>query len=422
MRSATTYVLSFLGVLATTVASAGSRAGAPSNPLAVISLPDAIRIALAHNPESRSADEDVHAAHGALVQSRVLPNPSLFVYRVGENLSPLDSPMPNQFGVTWTIPLGGKRGAGIAAANAAVAAAEGTRGAYRHQLALDVETAFIAVLLDESQLDFAKQDQQGLHEALEVDELRNKDGKIAYSDVLKLRILARGSDDNVRQDELALANDRAAFARLLGEGVLAANFKIAGTLAPPPLPPPSPPEALLALALAHRADYRALAASERSASSSLGQARRQPIPDLDVLVDYDRVPATAGQLDFSLAATIPLFDRNQGNIQQADAAHRKAELAIETMRAELRANAEMATSALETSRARLAVYDEELLSDAKESLDISRHAYEQGRGTLLDYLDAESSYREVERAYRSAVADAMLAVARVRFVAGEELP
>ena len=96
-------------------------------------------------------------------------------------------------------------------------------------------------------------------------------------------------------------------------------------------------------------------------------------------------------------------------------------LAIQTAHNQLRADAEKAIHTLETSRARLAVYDKDLLSEAKESLDISRHAYEQGRGTLLDYLDAESSYRDVERAYRSAVADAMLADDRVRFVAGEEL-
>ncbi len=64
-----------------------------------------------------------------------------------------------------------------------------------------------------------------------------------------------------------------------------------------------------------------------------------------------------------------------------------------------------------------------MLSEAKESLDITkRHAYEEGRGTLLDYLDAESTYRQVESAYRSAMADAMNAATTLRFVAGEDLP
>ncbi|HEY6038171.1 MAG TPA: TolC family protein, partial [Kofleriaceae bacterium] len=209
----------------------------PTAPIAVLSLPDAIHLALAHNPESLTTDEDVRAARGAYVQAHALPNPALFVYALGKNLSPLDAPVPNQFGVTWTIPIGGKRGAGIAAAGAALDAAGATRIAARRQLELDVETTFIAVLLDQAQLEFAKQDQTGLHQAVDLDEIRYKDGKIAYSDVLKLRIQARSTDDTVRQEELALANDRAELARLVGDAALAPAFSLAGTLAPPALQP-----------------------------------------------------------------------------------------------------------------------------------------------------------------------------------------
>lgn len=417
-------LLFLASTLASRLAAADGVASTPPPPLplrSVLSLPDAIRLALANNPDSLAIDEDVRATRGALVQSHALENPSLFVNALGENLSPGDAPVPNQFGISWTIPIGGKRGAGIAAARAAVDAAVATRLAARRQLELDVETAFITVLLDQAQLDFAKQDQAGLHEAEDLETVRYKDGKIAYSDVLKLRIRASASDDTVRQDELALATDRAELARLVGEGTLAPGFSLAGSLAPPGLPSLTA-DALLGRALAQRPDYQALVASARSAEASWIQARRQPIPDLGVLLDYNRVPDTAGSFDVGVSATIPLFDRNAGNTLTAAAAARKAHLAIASMRAQLRADAEKAVRALETSAARLQVYDQQLLSDAKESLDITRHAYEQGRGTLLDYLDAESSYRDVEREYRSAVGQAMLVAAQVRFVAGEELP
>ena len=404
--------------LATGVAAADP---SPTAQIAVLSLPDAIQLALAHNPDSLTTDEDVRAAHGAEIQAHALPNPALFVYALGKNLSPLDAPVPNQFGVTWTIPIGGKRGAGIAAAGAALDAAAATRIATRRQLELAVETAFISVLLDQSQLDFAKQDQAGLHQAVDLDEVRYKDGKIAYSDVLKLRIQERSTDDTVRQDELTLATDRAELARLVGDGTLAAEYTLAGTLAAPKFETLTA-DALLERALAKRPDYKALIASERSAQSSLTQARRQPIPDLGVLLDYDRVAGTAGAFDVELSATIPLFDRNSGNTLAADATARKAHLAIDSMKNQLRADVIKAVRALETSAARLEVYDQQLLSEAKESLDITRHAYEQGRGTLLDYLDAESSYRDVERESRNAVGQAMLAATQVRFVAGEELP
>ena len=409
-------------LLVSFAAASASADPGPASPLKSLGMADAVRLALAHNPESLSSDEDVRAAGGALVQAHALPNPSVFLYALNRRISPFDTPAPNQYGLTWTIPIGGKRAAGIAAARAALDAASSTRAGSRHQLAFDVETAYIAVLLDQSQLDFAKQDQAALHQAVELDEVRAKDGKIAYNDVLKLRIQARGADDTERQDELTLASDRAELARLVGEGQLAPDFQLSGTLAPPAVPAHLTADQLLAQALANRGDYRALEASERSAAASVRQAQRQPIPDLGVLVDYDRISGTAGAYDVELSAAIPLFDRNAGNVTQADASRRKAHLAVESMRAQLREDAAKAVTALDTSQARLAVYDRELLSEASESLEISRHAYEQGHGSLLDYLDAESSYRDVESSYRSAIADAMLAAARVRFVAGEELP
>ncbi len=390
-------------------------------PLHSLSLGDAIRLAQANNPDNRSVGEDVNAARGALHQSKLLENPVVWVGTDDRNIHPTDAPIPDQLGVSWDIPIGGKRGAGIAAARADLDAAKASQKAASRQLSLDVETTFVAVLLDRSQLDFARDDQARIHETVQLNELRYKDGKISYGDLLKLRIQERGVNDTVRQDELVLAQDRADLARLVGEGVLAPDFSLTGDLAAPRLPTGLTPETVLARALARRPDYQALLVAQRSARASLKQAHRQPIPDLGISLDYNRVPGTAGSFDLAVSAAIPIFDRNQGNVTQAEAAHRKALYAAASLRAQIRADALKAVRAWETSQKRLEVYDQELLSEARESLEITRHAYEQGRGSLLDYLDAEASYRDVASAYRSALADAMLAAANVRFVAGEDL-
>jgi cobalt-zinc-cadmium efflux system outer membrane protein len=386
-----------------------------------ITLDQAVKLALANNPDSQSASEDLAAAGGALVQARALPNPSLFVSSLGSEIKPFDLQLPNQFGVTWTIPLFGKRGAGIAAARADVDAAHANRVSVRWHLAFDVEKAFISVLVDQAQLDFARQDQNGIDEAVKINELRYKDGKIAYGEVLKLRIQQHAVEDQVRQDQLTLSTDRAELERLTGQ-VLDVDYVVVGSLTSPAVPDPPGAEALLARALAHRPDYQALLAAERSARSVLDQAERQPLPDLGVLVDYNREPDTAGSFDLQVSVALPIFDRNSGAITQAAASEHKARLASSSLRAQIRADVRVALKSWETSRQRLAVYDQDLLAAAKESLEISTHAYQEGRGTLLDYLDAESSYRDVERGYRAAVADAMLAAATLRFVTGEDLP
>lgn len=399
-----------------------SVAAAQQKAVTRLTAQQAIRLALLHNPDSRSADQDVVAARGAVTQAKVLPNPSIFISALGYDVSPFQGPIPNQYGVTWTIPIGGKRAASIAAARADVGAAQASRVSTRRQLALAVETQFVRVLLDRSLLAFARENQQTFQQSVTINELRYKDGKISFGDVLKLRIQARQVDDTVRQAYQQLVNDRAELARLVGSSALAPDFQVVGSLQPPAMPRDLSTRAVAESALRRRPDYRALRAELDAARASLTLARRQPIPDLGVLADYNYVPGTPGTYDLQLTASVPLFDRNQGNVKQAEAEYQKARLAIEGLRNQLMSDATRAVQDWRTAEQRVIAYSNDFVKTAKDSLDISRHSYEEGRGTLLDYLDAESSYRDVERAYRSAQAEAVLAAANIKFVSGEDLP
>lgn len=387
-----------------------------------ITLADAVRLALAHNPDSRSADADITSAEGAVTQAKVLPNPDIFLYTIGRGLNPFDAPVPNQYGFTWTIPVSGKRGAGIRVAKAGVEAAHSTRQVARRQLALQVETAFIGVLLDQSILEFAEQDQQAFQQSVAINEIRYKDGKIAFGDVLKLRIQARQVNDTVRQARQSEVNDRAELGRLLGASVVSSDLRLAGALEPVNEPVQVSAQSVVDEALKQRPDYQALFSQLEGARASVSLARRQAIPDIGLLADYDYIPRTAGNYDLELTATVPLFDWNQGNVKSARAQLVKAQLAVEHLREQIAADAKRAVEEWRVSQERLSAYGKEFVSMAQQSLDISRHSYEEGRGSLLDFLDAESSYRDVQRAYRSAQAEAMLAAANLKYVSGEELP
>ncbi|HEB86731.1 MAG TPA: TolC family protein [Gammaproteobacteria bacterium] len=386
-----------------------------------VSASQAIRLALAHNPDSRAAEQNVVAARGGVEQAKVLPNPDIFVYTLGREIRPAQAPTPNQFGFTWTIPIGGKRAARIAIAKTGVSAARAGRLAMHRQLAMSVETAFVTVLLDRSMLEFAKQDQNTFRQSVKINEIRYKDGKISFGEVLKLRIQARQVDDAVREANQNLINERLELRRLVGEGVLAPHYQVVGSLDSPKMPQDPVVNTVLQQALQNRADYRALRDQQSSAWSALTLARRQIIPDIGVLADYNREPGTDGSYDLELTATMPLFDRNHGNIKRAQADYQKAGLAIDAFRAQIRADVARAVQQWRTSQQRLLAYNDDFVKTARESLDIARHSYEEGRGSLLDFLDAESSYRDVQRAYRTAEAGAVLAAANIKFVSGKDL-
>jgi outer membrane protein, heavy metal efflux system len=58
------------------------------------------------------------------------------------------------------------------------------------------------------------------------------------------------------------------------------------------------------------------------------------------------------------------------------------------------------------------------LKQARDSREISEFAYRRGAASLLDFLDAERSYRATELAYRQALANYMLAVEMAREAVG----
>ena len=385
-----------------------------------VGLQEVLALALEHNTDLRSSGQDLASAHGALTQASLLPNPGLFVGSFGTKISPLGAPTPNQVGATWTIPFGGKRSAGIAAAEASVSAAKATTASVRHQLELNAATGFVNLLLAQALLAFTRSNQEAFHKTLALNELRYQAGKISFGEVLKLRIQALSIDDAVRQSEQSLIAARADLSQLVGEGALAPDFTVQGALDPPPQPPEVTAESLLTAALSRRPDYLALAEQEESAKHSLTQARRQPIPDLGVLVDYNHGNGNPDSYDLSLTIPVPLFDRNTGNIQQAQAALEKVRIAREALRNQLRDTALKAVAEWRSSSAQMGAYrvGEQ---GAQQSLEIARHSYELGRGSLLEFLDAETSYRQVESSFLTALARNALAVYTLRFTSGEDV-
>ena len=65
---------------------------------------------------------------------------------------------------------------------------------------------------------------------------------------------------------------------------------------------------------------------------------------------------------------------------------------------------ETAYASLESSRDRVRLYEETYLTQAKESLDIEEFSFRNGAASILDFLDAERTYRALELAYRQQLA------------------
>lgn len=77
-----------------------------------------------------------------------------------------------------------------------------------------------------------------------------------------------------------------------------------------------------------------------------------------------------------------------------------------------------AFEAVQTNQEVIELYQSSYLKQSQESRDIAEFAYKQGAAALLDFLDAERSYRSTQLAYRQTLAGHMLAVEQLRQAVG----
>jgi outer membrane protein, heavy metal efflux system len=115
---------------------------------------------------------------------------------------------------------------------------------------------------------------------------------------------------------------------------------------------------------------------------------------------------------------LPIFDRNQGEIARTGFAITQAQEQERFANGQVMTDVRDAFENLRSNDQIIGLYHSGYLDQAKESRDISEYSYRHGAASLLDYLDAERSYRATELAYRQALATYLIAVEQLREAVG----
>jgi cobalt-zinc-cadmium efflux system outer membrane protein len=115
---------------------------------------------------------------------------------------------------------------------------------------------------------------------------------------------------------------------------------------------------------------------------------------------------------------IPIFDRNQGEIARSHYAIGQAQETASEASEQVITDVANAYQAVQTASEVVNLYTSGYLKQAQDSRDISEYAYRRGAASLLDFLDAERSYRSTQLAYRQALATYMSALETLRQAVG----
>jgi len=174
---------------------------------------------------------------------------------------------------------------------------------------------------------------------------------------------------------------------------------------------------LEAKALDDRPDLEAAKLGITAAQSQ--HALQQAIGKRDVTgqINYTHI----GYLnDVSLFGQIqlPIFDRNQGEIARTRIAITQAQEQEIFTDGQVLTDVRDAYEGLQANDQIVTLYRSGYLDEAQQSRDISEYAYRHGAASLLDFLDAERSYRDTQLGYRQALASYLLALEQLREAVG----
>jgi cobalt-zinc-cadmium efflux system outer membrane protein len=395
----------------------------PANAPAHITLDEAIRLALQHNHALLAVRSTILISQADEITANLRPNPTI---SWDSQFFPLFHPdqfnsdyLTNQaqfdLGIGYLFERGKKRQHRLRAARDATAVVRSQASDSERQLAFNVAGQFIGALLAESTLDFAQRDLDSFQQTVSISESRFKVGDMSEGDYLKIKLQLLQFQTDVSAAQLAKVQALAALRQFLGFDSVPDNYVCDGDLVYESVH--GNVEDLKALALRSRPDLTAAILGVTAARSQEALAEANGKRDINATFSYTH---TAGQSSgaFFFNMDLPIFDRNQGNIAHARYAITQAQEQASEASEQVMTDVADAFENLRTNDKIIQLYQGGYVDQAKQSRDISEYAYKRGAASLLDFLDAERTYRANQLAYRQALASHMTAVEQMRQAVG----
>lgn len=389
-----------------------------------LSLDEAIGLFLRQNLDLLIARFGIEFSKGQEITARLFPNP---VASVGVVSSPVGGRTLSNSGQVYPqiqqlFELAGKRGYRIESAEFGTQSAEaGFEDAVR-QLSLAVKDSYYRVQLARRRLALAEENKDRFSRILEVNTIRLKKGFIAEVDLIRIRLQYIDFQSQVIQATQEAESARSDLRRLLRVSP-AVELELTSKLEFKWLDPNI--EKLGAMAVEIRPDVRVkrLVLSQREADLKLAKAYR--IPDVTIGAGYAiqgaRGPDNSNQMAFNLGMPLPLFNRNQGGIVQAEAAVQSAEADLGKMLNLVDNQVDIAYRNLILSRGLVEAYLGGVLDDARSTFAIVERAYERGGATLVDLLDAARTSRTIQESFIEALFSYQRNLIQLESAVGQEI-
>jgi cobalt-zinc-cadmium efflux system outer membrane protein len=355
-----------------------------------LTLADLQRMAVSTNPLIRQAAADVEAARGAALQAGLYPNPT--VGYEGDQVGSAGSAGQQGAFVDQVIKTGGKLKLAQAAASIDVLNTQLALRRAQLDLTAQVRGGYFAVLVARENVRVTRALVEFADEAFRIQVEQVKGGQAAAYEPLQLRtfaIQARAALVTARNRYVSAWKQLAA---ALGRPDLP-QTELAGSADAPV--PSFPFEAVRQRVLTGHTDLRTAENGATRARYNLRLAQVTPVPDVNLHVALQKdVPTNTAQTNVSVGLPLPVWDRNQGGIIQAQGQLARALGEADRVKNDLSQRLADAYERYETSRVQTAYFRRQVLPDLVRAYQGIYRRYqgdEPGKVGFIDLVNAQQT-------------------------------
>lgn len=356
-----------------------------------LTLKVALQRALALNPRLTAAEREVGIATGRRIQAGAIPNPEV------------SFELDNAFGskeyagtqmaettlqLSQLIELGGKRSARIAAGEAEVDGAYWQRQATRLEIASETATAFVTVLAAQRRVQIYDAQIAGLDRVTPLLQRRVDAGASSPAEIARAQVAVDLVRVERERTKTALATARRDLAVLMGDRV--PRFaSVVGQLAAVGRPPAFQ---TVLTAIDGNPQLMRWTAVRAQREAELLTARLKPIPDLRVSGGWRHYRDTGDNaVRLGISIPLPVWDQNRGDIIAAQENLQRSQAERDINRQALITIAGRSYDAIQGALAELSLLRGSVLPNSRKAVEGIESGYSQGRFSLIEVLDVQSS-------------------------------
>jgi cobalt-zinc-cadmium efflux system outer membrane protein len=286
-------------------------------------------------------------------------------------------------------------------------------------LLFTLRNAWVQVLQNKAFLENAKANLDYWDHELQIDKLRFDAGDMAQIDYDKLRLQRIPFESDFETATVNLRTAKIQLLQLLNDRTPIAQFDVSGTY--------DYSESLMTMdefrniALVARPDLLEALQNVELAKLNHKLAVANGTTDPTFGMDIASNPPISAYIGVNVSIPLRIFDRNQGEKARTQIDIGRNERLVDAAQAQVFSDVDSAYVTLDGLLSILRPYKTDYLKLAADTRDKTQFAYQNGGATLLDYLDAEKTYRDTRIAYLNLIGSYLTAAAQMNMAVGREV-